>query len=246
MRTRLGLTSRYEAIGVATGILSMNGKQSYVEGVAGGQAVRLAPQQSVSTNNKTNHLRGRSATVEFFFKQVRYIVGVKSDLSALIYRNSHATVQTTIQLPTDQPIEVGRWYHFAMTSFDLDLRAYVDGHECILTGGAFEFTRRGPKQAPMTFGGTKAKGWSEGDILLDEVACYASGLAEADFQSHLKAAGWQQRLDETSPIVRSPAIIKKKKLTIRFWPCVRKPKAPHRSCEHYRPQPLDRSRRCRR
>jgi uncharacterized protein (DUF608 family) len=203
------------------GKASMNGKQFYVEGVAGGRAVRLAPRQSVSTNNKTNHLRGRSATVEFFFKlvtapkgpqpavlisqtagpQVRYVVGVKSDLSALIYQNAHATVQTTINLPTDQAIEVGRWYHFAMTSFDLDLRAYVDGYQCSLTGGAFEFTRRGPKQSAMMLGGTKAKGWSEADILLDEVACYASGLAEADFQAHLKAAGWGRRLAESGELV---------------------------------------------
>ena len=202
------------------GKASMNGKQSYIEGVTGGLAVSFAPEESVSTN-KTNHLRGRSATVEFFFKlaaapegpqpvvlisqtagqQVRYIVGVKSDLSALIYQNAHASVQTTIQLPTNKPIEVGRWYHFAMTSFDLDLRAYVDGFQCSLTGGAFEFTRRGPKKSSMMLGGTKVKGWDTVEIALDEIACYASGLSEADFQAHLKAAGWGPRLAETADLV---------------------------------------------
>ncbi|TWT81465.1 hypothetical protein CA13_29180 [Planctomycetes bacterium CA13] len=205
-----------DAMGKAPG----KGAVSYVDGVVGGKAIKLIPKQSV-TVNQADHLRGKSATVEFFFKlvsspegdqhpvlisqtigqQVRYIVGVKNDLSGLIYQNNVATVQTTIKLPTDQPIEVGRWYHFAMTGFDLDLRAYVDGYECSLTGGAFEFTRRGPKKSPMMFGGTSVRGWGLAEVCLDEVACYASGLAEADFQEHLKAAGWGQRLEETGQIV---------------------------------------------
>ena len=134
-------------------------------------------------------------------QQVRYIVGVKNDLSGLIYQNAVATVQTTINLPTDQPIEVGRWYHFAMTGFDLDLRAYIDGYECSLTGGAFEFTRKGPKKSSMILGGTSVKGWGSAEICLDEIACYARGLAEADFQAHLTAAGWGQRLADTGQIV---------------------------------------------
>ena len=196
------------------------GPASFAEGVVDGKALSLTPKQLV-TVDKTDHLRGRAATVEFFFKlvsapkgqqptvlisqtsgeQVRYIVGVKNDLSGLIYQNAVETVQTTINLPTNQPIEIGRWYHFAMTSFDLDLRAYVDGYECSLTGGAFEFTRKGPKKSSMMLGGTSAKGWDEADILLDEVACYARGLAESEFQDHLKAAGWEKRLAETGKIV---------------------------------------------
>ena len=39
------------------------------------------------------------------------------------------------------PIEVGRWYHLAVTSNALDLRVYVDGYECALTGGALDFSR---------------------------------------------------------------------------------------------------------
>ena len=196
------------------------GPASFAAGVVDGKALLLTPRKSV-TVEKTDHLRGRSATVEFFFKldtapqgkqhvvlisqtngpQVRYIVGVKNDLSGLIYQNAIETVQTTINLPTDQPIEIGRWYHFAMTSFDLDLRAYVDGYECSLTGGAFEFTRRGPKKSSMMLGGTSAKGWDEVETTLDEVACYARGLAESEFQDHLRAAGWGERLAETGRIV---------------------------------------------
>ncbi|GAA4444395.1 GH116 family glycosyl-hydrolase [Novipirellula rosea] len=201
------------------------GSVSYVDGVVDGQAICLIPKQplskpAVSVQN-TNHLRGRSATLEMFFKlasplkgnedaviiaqtagqQARYIVGIKNDLSALIYRNVNGDVLTTIHLPTDQPIEVGRWYHLAITSFDLDLRAYVDGYECSLRGGAFEFTRRGPNKSTMTFGSTTVNGWGSADICLDEVACYAEGLTLADFHQHLKAAGWEQRLKETGEIV---------------------------------------------
>lgn len=163
----------------AMGKAPVKGESSFVDGVVGEKALTLLPKQSVLAKS-ADHLRGRSATVEFFLKfvstpigkqhavlisqtkgqEVRYIVGVKNDLSGLIYQNAVATVQTTINLPTDQPIEVGRWYHFAMTGFDLDLRAYVDGYECSLTGGAFEFTRRGPKKTPLTLGGTSVKGWA--------------------------------------------------------------------------------------
>ena len=195
------------------------GKASFVEGAVDGEAISLTPAQSVSAS-PTDHLRGRAATVEFFFKlvsapkgeqhavlisqtngqEVRYIVGVKNDLSGLVYQNAVATVQTTINLPTDQPIEVGRWYHFAMTGFDLDLRAYVDGYECSLTGGAFEFTRKGPKKSSLTLGGTSVKDWGSAKICLDEIACYARGLTAADFQAHLAAAGWEERVTETGQI----------------------------------------------
>ena len=200
--------------------LQQKGKPLSWREAVDGKAIKLVPKQSVSAS-PTDHLRGRAATVEFFFKlvsvpkgeqdivlisqtngqEVRYIVGVKNDLSGLIYQNAVETVQTTINLPTDQPIEVGRWYHFAMTGFDLDLRAYVDGYECSLTGGAFEFTRRGPKTSPLTLGGTSVDGWGSAEICLDEIACYASGLTQADFQAHLEAAGWGQRVAETGQIV---------------------------------------------
>ncbi len=193
---------------------------SFVEGIADGNALRLIPNQSVAIS-KTDHLRGRMATVEFFFKlieapqgkehtvlisqtngqQIRYLVAVKNDLSGLIYQNAVETIQTSIEPPTDQPIAVGRWYHFAMTGFDLDLRAYLDGYQCSLTGGAFEFTRRGPKQSSMTLGSSTVKGWGASEIALDEIACYASGLSESDFQDHLKAAGWGERLKATGEVV---------------------------------------------
>ena len=193
---------------------------SYVEGAVDGQALRLVPNQPLSVKS-TDHLRGRSATLELFFKidtqptsekdaviiaqaageNIRYIVGIKHDLSALTYLQSKKTVLTTIYLPTAQPIEVGRWYHLAITSFDLDLRAYVDGYECTLVGGALEFTRAGAKNAPMTFGATSASGWDSTDICLDEVACYAEGLTKAQIQEHLKAGGWGDRLQETGLLV---------------------------------------------
>ncbi|MBB3208690.1 uncharacterized protein (DUF608 family) [Rhodopirellula rubra] len=193
---------------------------TFLEGAVDGKALSLTPEQTVSTSN-AEHLRGRAATLELFFKlnslpsgdedpvliaqtagqQVRYIVGVKNNLSALIYRNVNGDVLTTINLPTDQPIEVGRWYHLAITSFDLDLRAYVDGYECSLVGGAFEFSRRGPKRSTMFFGSTAVEGWGSAEISLDEVACYAEGLTETDFQTHLESAGWGQRLAETGELV---------------------------------------------
>ncbi|TWT30462.1 hypothetical protein KOR34_50210 [Posidoniimonas corsicana] len=196
------------------------GGLSFVEGVAGGRAVSLAPNEPITVDN-TDHLRGRSATVELFFKldspptgpadpvliaqtagrQVRFIVGVKNDLSALVYRNVKDEVLTTIHLPTAQPVAQGRWHHLAITGYDLDLRAYVDGYECSLVGGAFEFTRQGPAKAPMTFGATSIDGWASGGICLDEVACYARGLTEKEIQQHLRAAGWGKRLEQTGAAI---------------------------------------------
>ncbi|WP_404309235.1 GH116 family glycosyl hydrolase [Neorhodopirellula lusitana] len=196
------------------------GTTSFVSGAIEGKALSLVPEQMVSVK-QTDHLRGRSATLEMFLKiaspprgdqasviiaqtagqQARYVVGVKNDLSALVYQNVNGDVLTTIHLATDQPIEVGRWYHLAITSFDLDLRAYVDGYECSLVGGAFEFTRRGPAKSTMTFGETTVDGWGSTNICLDEVACYASGLTQAELQEHLRAAGWGQRLKETGETV---------------------------------------------
>jgi len=198
-----------------------DGTFSYGAGAIEGQAVSLVPNEPLSVKN-AEHLRGRSATIELFFKvaskpsadedpvliaqtsgqQIRYIVGIANDLSALLYRGGqNPNVLTKIELPTGQPIQVGRWYHLAITSFDLDLRAYVDGYECTLVGGALEFTRRGPKNAPMTFGATSVDGWGSADICLDEVACYAEGLTQAQIQEHLKAGGWGERLKETGMLV---------------------------------------------
>lgn len=39
------------------------------------------------------------------------------------------------------------------------------------------------------------------EICLDEIACYAQGLTAADFQAHLAAAGWGQRVTDTGKIV---------------------------------------------
>ena len=197
------------------------GPASFAEGAVEGKSLSLNPKQNVSVEN-TDRLRGRSATLDFFFqvqekptgdkdvvliaqtngKQVRYLVGIKNDLSALLYRNVNADIITTAFLPTDQPIEVGRWYHLAITSFDLDLRIYVDGYECSLVGGAFEFTRRGPKKSTMFFGTSSLPDWGSTQILIDEMACFTKGLTQTEIQDTLKSAGWQQRLRETGELVR--------------------------------------------
>ncbi|MDF7806411.1 GH116 family glycosyl-hydrolase [Pontiellaceae bacterium B12219] len=133
-------------------------------------------------------------------KQALYVIGIKNDRSALLYQNTNGMVVTEIHLPTDQPIEIGRWYHFALTSYDLDVRAYVDGYECSLVGGAYEYTRRGPKKTTMTLGATAVEnGWGSTHISLDEVACFARGLTQAEIQEHINAAGpaWQKKLQET-------------------------------------------------
>jgi uncharacterized protein (DUF608 family) len=195
-----------------------DGRVSYATGVLG-QALRVDPESPVSVSPADGLMgkKGSRVTLELFFKvvsppagdlnvallsqtngqQVRYLVGIKSDLSALVYRGGqNQSVLTTIHLPTNQSIEVGRWYHLAITSYDLDLRAYVDGYECALTGGAFEFTRNGPKNSTMTFGTTLYKGWGTGAVLLDEVAVYGEGLSQAQIQEHLKAAGLESQLNE--------------------------------------------------
>ncbi len=199
------------------------GAVSYVEGVLG-KALSVDSKAPVSLPNADWLMgkKGSRVTLELFFnvvsapsgnddvvllgqttgQQVRYLVGIKNDLSALIYRGGqNQSVLTTINLPTDQPLEVGRWYHLAITSYDLDLRAYVDGYECALTGGAFEFTRNGPRNSTMTFGTTPYKAWGTGEILLDEVACYGEGLTQVQIQEHIKAAGLGKQLAATGEIV---------------------------------------------
>lgn len=197
-----------------------NGEISFVDGALKGSGIKLAPESMLAVKD-TENLYGRFATIELFFKvdsapegdenpviiaqadgeEVRYIIGVKNDLSALLYRNRLEKVVTRIDIPTGQKIEVGRWYHLAVTSFDLDLRAYLDGYECSLFGGAYEFTRKGPKTSVMTFGSTTASGWGAGNVSLDEVATFEEGLTQKDFHQHLNAAGWQQKLAETGALV---------------------------------------------
>ncbi|MDO6719788.1 GH116 family glycosyl-hydrolase [Psychrosphaera sp. 1_MG-2023] len=204
---------------------------SFENGAVTGSGIQLSPGNSLEVDD-TKHLYGRFATIELFFKvnsqprgddnpviiaqangeNVRYIIGVENDLSALLYRNVNGKVVTRIDLPTGKGIEVGRWYHLAVTSFDVDLRAYVDGFECSLFGGAYEFTRRGPKTSVMTFGSTTASGWSSADISLDEVATYEEGLTPSDFQRHLLAAGWDTKLAETGALV---AAVKAKRDQVR-------------------------------
>ena len=195
------------------------GKVQFVEGAVVGQALRLVPKQAVAVAN-TKHLSSAAATLELFFQltarpggdhdpviiaqasgsSIRFIIGVKRDLSALTF--TEGRVPTTVHLPTAQPVEVGRWYHLAVTSNPLDLRVYVDGYECALTGGALDFTRRSPKGViPMTFGALDAKGRRHAPIALDEVAYFAEGLSIEQIQSHLKAGGWGDRLKKVAQAV---------------------------------------------
>ena len=200
-----------------------SGKTSFVEGSIGGEAISLEPKASILVPD-ADKLKGRSTTLELFFKidakptgdgnpviiaqsngkQALFVIGVKNDLSALLYQNNNGAVVTEINLPTDKPIEVGRWYHFALTSFDLDVRAYIDGYECSLVGGAYEYTRKGPKKTTMTLGSTPVpNGWGSTDISLDEVACFARGLTSPEIQAHLESAGpdWQKKLKEEGELV---------------------------------------------
>ncbi|MDF7799618.1 GH116 family glycosyl hydrolase [Pontiellaceae bacterium B1224] len=193
-----------------------SGDVSFVDGAIESKGISLEPSEPILIPG-ADKLKGRSTTLEMFFKidakpsgqdnpviiaqsngkTALYVIGIKNDLTALLYQNTNGMVVTEINLPTDQPIEVGRWYHFALTSYDLDVRAYIDGYECSLFGGAYEYTRRGPKKTTMTLGSTSVKnGWGSTHISLDEVACYARGLTQAELQEHLKAAGpeWQKNL----------------------------------------------------
>ncbi len=199
------------------------GAASFGDGAIEGKAISLEPNEPVLVPG-ADKLKGRSTTLELFFridakpagdgnpviiaqsngKQALFVIGVKSDLSGLLYQNNNGMVVTEIKLPTDRPVEVGRWYHFALTSYDLDVRAYVDGYECSLVGGAYEYTRKGPKKTTMTLGSTTVpNGWSSTRISVDEVACYARGLTSPEIQEHLKAAGpdWRKTLETEGAIV---------------------------------------------
>lgn len=207
-----------------------SGASSFVGGAIDGQAISLEPNAPILFPGADKFM-SRSTTLELFFKidakpkgkgnpviiaqskgkSPLYVIGVKNDLSVLLYQNRMNAVVTEINLPTDQSIEVGRWYHFALTSFDLDVRAYVDGYECSLVGGAYEYTRTRMKQTTMTLGSTPVEnGWSSTNIAIDEVACHARGLTQSEIQAHIKAAGpeWQKRLKETGAL--SAAVLAKR------------------------------------
>lgn len=214
------------------------GAKSFVNGAIDGKAISLEPNAPILVSG-ADKLKGRSTTLELFFKidskpsgegnpviiaqsngkTALFVVGVKNDLSTLLYQNTNGAVVTEINLPTDKPIEVGRWYHFALTSYDLDVRVYIDGYECSLVGGAYEYTRRGPKKTTMSLGSTSVpNGWSSTNISLDEVACYARGLTQAEIQAHIKAAGpeWQAILKREGAL--TAAVLAK-------WDAVRDAKA---------------------
>jgi uncharacterized protein (DUF608 family) len=195
------------------------GNVEFVDGAVGGQAIQLVPNRSVTVPS-TKHLRSKRASVELFFrlpkkpgqdhdpviiaqaddKTNRFIVAVKKDLSALTYDNGR--VLTTAHLPTAGQVETGRWYHLVVTSNPLDVRIYVDGYECTLTGGAFDFTRTRVKEViPMTFGALSSGHPCSTPIEVDEVAYYIDGISIEDIQGHLKAAGWKKRLTEVGRIV---------------------------------------------
>ena len=195
------------------------GKVQFAEGAVDGRAANLVPNQAV-TVSKTGHLVSPAASLELFFRlsakpvgdqdpviiaqtsrnNIRFIIGIRRDLSALTF--TEGRVPTTVHLPTAQLVEVGRWYHLVVTSNMLDLRVYVDGHECALTGGALDFTRRARGTPPITFGARDAKGRHQTPILLDEVAYFAEGLSLAQIQKHLTAGGWGDRLKQTGRAVK--------------------------------------------
>ncbi|MDQ8196126.1 GH116 family glycosyl-hydrolase [Coraliomargarita sp. SDUM461004] len=191
-------------------------KLQFVKGAMDGQALSLAPGMHVAVPNLKPVGRG-AATLELFFKVnalpdgeydpviisrasenlINYVVGVQRDLSALTYTHN-GRVNTVVNLPTGKPVELGRWYHLVVMSEHLDLRIYVDGHECALTGGAFHFKYYddSKEMVPVTFGAIAKKERREALVELDEVAYYDIGLGIDEIRSHLIAAGWGARLKE--------------------------------------------------
>ncbi|WP_442506784.1 sulfatase-like hydrolase/transferase [Novipirellula sp. SH528] len=199
-----------------------SGGMSYVGGAVDGKALSLVPKAPVVVQN-TKDLDSRSATLQLFFKldaapkddedvviiaqaagdKLRYKVGIKHDLSVLTYEQD--LIPTSVHLPTDKPIEVGRWYHLAITSNMLDLRIYLDGQECSLVGGAFDFThKRSLKNVketlPMIFGASAPDGQVAAPISLDEVVYFANAISIEEIRTQLKVAGWDARMQETGMI----------------------------------------------
>jgi uncharacterized protein (DUF608 family) len=185
----------------------------FVPGAVKGQALRLKPGQRVAVPDAEPVGHG-AASLELFFRlnampdgttdpviisqesenSMNYEVGVKRDLSTLTYTHD-GRVKTMVNLPTGKPVEVGRWYHLVVMSEHLDLRIYVDGYECALTGGAFNFQSNN-EQVPLTFGAVAKTERRAAAVDLDEVAYYDVGLTLDEIRSHLIAAGWGPRLKE--------------------------------------------------
>ena len=209
------------------------GKQPAVEGPANlefakgaveGQALHLTPGLHVGVPALKTVERG-AETLELFFKLnalpdeeydpvivswaseevERFILGVKHDLSGLIWKQGYAAHHvTSIKLPTGKPVELGRWYHLTIMSEQYDLRIYVNGYECALTGGAMHISRRyKEKVAPMTFGSVARKDSRAANIEIDEFAHYGEGLSLEEAREHLVAGGWSKQLEQYGREVES-------------------------------------------
>ncbi|MDF7823593.1 GH116 family glycosyl-hydrolase [Pontiellaceae bacterium B12227] len=188
----------------------------FVKGAVEGQALRLKPGQHVKVPNGLP-IGHNAASLELFFRlnampdgttdpviisqasetSMNFVVGVKRDLSALTYTHN-GRVKTVINLPTGKPVEIGRWYHLVVMSEHLDLRIYMDGHECALSGGAFHFQYHKDAKglAPLTFGAIAKKDHRAASLDIDEIAYYEVGLSIDEIRSHLMEAGWGARLEE--------------------------------------------------
>ncbi|MDF7809409.1 GH116 family glycosyl-hydrolase [Pontiellaceae bacterium B12219] len=189
----------------------------FVPGAVEGLALRLTPGQHVAVPGLETIAHGPE-TLELFFKLnalpeesynpvivswaseelARFDIGVKHDLSGLIYNQGwHSHHITHIELPTGKPVELGRWYHLTIMSEKYDLRMYINGYECALTGGALHISRREKETAvPMTFGVLAKKEARAAEIDIDEVAHYSAGLSLEEIRDQLKAGGWGTQIEQ--------------------------------------------------
>lgn len=187
----------------------------FAEGAVEGKALKLTPGNRVAVPEMKT-ATSPAETLELFFKLnalpdgdydpvivswaseklERFIIGVKRDLSGLIYNQGYAAHHvTSIELPTGDAVEVGRWYHLVLMSEQYDLRVYINGYECALTGGALHISRReADTLVPFTFGSVQKKDSRAANVEIDEFAHYGAGLSLEEVREHLKAGGWGEDL----------------------------------------------------
>gem|GEM_PF-30282 len=200
---------------------SRGGRERFIEGPAGGQALLLADGRFV-TMGRAPELDLPETTIELWFRpdfvpnpgynpcliakradgdhsRTRFSLHVMGDYSQLAVWNGQTVMRFRVG---DGPIERGRWYHVALSYAGRQTRLWVDGVPADLEGtdDGFNLQQQG---RPLCIGSSQPRGAELMACAVDEVAVYRKALPERSIQAHVDAMGWQARREALGQARRS-------------------------------------------
>ncbi len=177
----------------------------FVEGPIGGNALALDEKQWVIVK-EADYLDLPQTTVELSFKLLskpphnsclvakrsekvtRFSIHVARDLSQIHVWNGRSVISTDVPV---QLLEVGQWYHLAVTAGENSLRVYLDGVLCgQFAGASFNFSAAG---LPLLVGAATPGGFEQYVGAIDDLAIYSRQLSEKEIVRHVEAIGWGDR-----------------------------------------------------